>query len=804
MIFLFSAVAAGACSETPRAENAEYEVWSAPSTSKITRDDVDYKKKGKAEIAIQMAKNEYESAQLVITTRSGSGSYTLSCEGLVSANGDKINAENISFYHEKYVKTTLRSNSTFAPGEYPDALLPLSVARKAGENTLEAGKNQAVWVKVRTYKDTPAGTYTGSLKLEIGGEIQAIPVSVKVWNFAISDESHARTAFNIYYEDLSVGEGDSSDEMIEKYYEFFLDYRVNLMKLPCKGNDFKTFTALVKKYQNDARVNTWCLPGLYHQPSGAPEGQTEEQGVVRSYERISELVSGLIYESVKDGVNYLEKAAFYDIRTDEYSQRSSDSQVKCGEYFDRFRSYMRETADRFDLAYGEEYIDSVAGLRDDILYLPMISVSDYVEGITEKANVWCNALHYYGANKDSQDRKFAELSTPNKELWWYTCVGPVYPYPSYHVDDVLYSSRLMSWMQYDYGIEGNLFWDVTSNYRSESGVDAEAANPYDSANRFGTNNGDGFLVYPGTYYGVDGPVGSLRLESIRDGMEEYEYLYLLDEAYKKSGEYYGVTNLSCKTACRELFDSLYRNGATYRNFDEAKIEEAREKVAVMIENLTSEERFLIEKNEVSGNTQMVSVLLAGGAEVTGKNLVKTETAGNGKRYIFSFDVTGTAAVYLDFEYTVNGVKKAYKQLLQPEKTLLYAMKGEDALNLVSLSEGSEKFAGEDGKISVKLKPDDEIFGFKPYFGISTTNFKNAATTMLGISLTVNKPAEAELIYRTATKESTPVKLYLSQGVNHLKIDLNNYPLDKLTRLVFRFPNDDGEFEITLGEIYYYA
>ena len=36
--------------------------------------------------------------------------------------------------------------------------------------------------------------------------------------------------------------------------------------------------------------------------------------------------------------------------------------------------------------------------------------------------------------------------------------------------------------------------------------------------------GDGILIYSGTKYGIRGPIGSLRLEDIRDGIEDYQYL----------------------------------------------------------------------------------------------------------------------------------------------------------------------------------------------------------------------------------------------------------------------------------------
>ncbi len=42
-------------------------------------------------------------------------------------------------------------------------------------------------------------------------------------------------------------------------------------------------------------------------------------------------------------------------------------------------------------------------------------------------------------------------------------------------------------------------------------------------------NGDGFLFYPGDDAGIDGPVASIRLKNLRDGMEDYEYFAILQQ-----------------------------------------------------------------------------------------------------------------------------------------------------------------------------------------------------------------------------------------------------------------------------------
>jgi hypothetical protein len=40
--------------------------------------------------------------------------------------------------------------------------------------------------------------------------------------------------------------------------------------------------------------------------------------------------------------------------------------------------------------------------------------------------------------------------------------------------------------------------------------------------------GDGSLVYNGNHIGIDGPCGSIRLEAVRDGLEDCEMLNMAD------------------------------------------------------------------------------------------------------------------------------------------------------------------------------------------------------------------------------------------------------------------------------------
>ena len=57
-----------------------------------------------------------------------------------------------------------------------------------------------------------------------------------------------------------------------------------------------------------------------------------------------------------------------------------------------------------------------------------------------------------------------------------------------------------------------------------------AGDTWSNPQTFKQFNGEGVLFYPGTDAGIDGPVASMRLKSLRDGLEDYEYLVLAGDA----------------------------------------------------------------------------------------------------------------------------------------------------------------------------------------------------------------------------------------------------------------------------------
>ena len=193
-----------------------------------------------------------------------------------------------------------------------------------------------------------------------------------------------------------------------------------------------------------------------------------------------------------------------------------------------------------------------------------------------------------------------------EHVWWYGCAVPAAPYPTYHLNDNLLSPRIVHWMQKDYGVEGKLYWATTLFDYYKGGGNYVArdvwTNPYTSEGL----PGDGYLCYPGKE--GDGIVGrnmlvpTLRLEAIRDGMEDYEYLTLAEAKTRKFIERYSI-DADAKELLSTYTQALFRSVGDYEH-DSSLLTQMRKLIA---EYLMSDDTTLVttKMNEDGSNTVTV-------------------------------------------------------------------------------------------------------------------------------------------------------------------------------------------------------
>ena len=161
------------------------------------------------------------------------------------------------------------------------------------------------------------------------------------------------------------------------------------------------------------------------------------------------------------------------------------------------------------------------------------------------------------------------------DVWWYVCCGPGQPYTNFFVDLPGMAHRMLFWHQKRESVDGLLYWSTTY-WNPASGCD----DPWMSMQTVRDINpnlsGDGSLLYPGKPVGIVGPVASVRLAIIRDGIEDFDYLCLAEE-------------LLGPRAAQGYVRRLAKNLTAYET-DPWKLEEVRRALGTAIESATDGHR----------------------------------------------------------------------------------------------------------------------------------------------------------------------------------------------------------------------
>jgi hypothetical protein len=184
-------------------------------------------------------------------------------------------------------------------------------------------------------------------------------------------------------------------------------------------------------------------------------------------------------------------------------------------------------------------------------YAPKITtfLTEHVEGqdISDVTDISCTIWHKL------DHEKIKKMNERGLEHWSYLCCWPKSPWLSEFIDHDAVNLRMWLWASYQYKLKGILMWSTTYWNSDAGSPEGYLQNPWEEAMSFVTGygwplgkqtiwgNGDGRLFYPlnrdpnndtKTYVGR--PVPSIRLEFLRDGIEDYEYFIMLENAVENA------------------------------------------------------------------------------------------------------------------------------------------------------------------------------------------------------------------------------------------------------------------------------
>ena len=364
-------------------------------------------------------------------------------------------------------------------GWYPDPLLTFQRRCDVGR-----GEHVAFWLEVATSPATPPGDYAGEVIVAAEGCAPIrLGLDVGVWDFTLPVGSCLPTAFTYHQPEVARLYGDAwSAELAEKYIDIVLEHRL--------GPDH-----------------------LYrHQ---APEVAFVRNAVQRGMNAFNIVFAGSggsrghVLEVLERTVPGLERAGLLD-RAYVYGFDEAGQ-----DRFDQMRDLFGEVKRRYP------GVRTMTTAQDDSFGADT--------GLRDVVDIWVPLTPGY--DLEEADRLRAE----GRRMWWYTCIVPVHPYPNWFIESPAIEARLlMGAMSWKYRVDGFLYYLMTSwtgNREPIRSGPRTGWNPASCENRRGQwANGDGSLLCAGP----DGPLPTIRLKNIRDGLEDYAYLWVLSEELRQA------------------------------------------------------------------------------------------------------------------------------------------------------------------------------------------------------------------------------------------------------------------------------
>jgi len=512
------------------------------------------------QVTLQAARGEYVSFQLVLTNYTGSTLKAINVEMEPFSNDNsrvKINPELfLEWAVEVKTLSTGYPKASLGTGWYPDALIPFKYIQMDStevhrrwtyplelpdfNNRIDNQKSMIVWIDQYIpfeYEDAKPGTYKSMISVAIGTEVQEIPIELNIWDFAIPNENLLKAS--LQHEGFLSRNSEKQELAV---HQLFKRNRIGLMdptydpelKILDNGKILLNWTwiddrlekyftgeAFTSEYGYDygpgygEPIETFILPFDVYGKHGTPGWpDIGKPDVERNPENIS--LYRKVIKEVRDHLQTMvdpektELFVYLNGLDESYFPEAWDRMVYFG---DIFKEDYPEVSFRIDGSYSEEAMEVVQN-----------SISSW-------------AAHTINYNYD-EVQKYQEMGIND---WLY---GPMlyearvnsWSGSSTFIDLPLVNDRAISWSSWKYNTYSWISWGVGAGWVSawydpetwkdtyKFGSDSDAGYTYKKL------NGNGMLIYSGGIVpNVNGPCPSIRLKTMRNGVQEYEYMRLLSE-----------------------------------------------------------------------------------------------------------------------------------------------------------------------------------------------------------------------------------------------------------------------------------
>ncbi len=476
-------------------------------------------------VSVELARNEYEPFELAFRPPRGTpGRLSLSISPLADEAGGTlppVEIDRVGFvpldYPSAYYSTDVPDWCRKVPrgtgatdgwsGWWPDPLIPGSSFE------LAANRTQPFWFTIHAPASAAPGRYHGQLTCRFDGkETLRIPLTARVLPFALPVEGHLHAIFDFRFGPGGVfGSGARSREDRHRWLRFIANHRlgINLIEPPPRFSykdgkvtmDARAFDQEARFCFDDLHINVAYTPQFFY-------------------------LFGWAYPPKKlFGLDPLTPAWVSALKQ---AYRLFSDHIREKGWQDKFVYYISDEP-HFQHPFIVEQMRKLCAIVHEVN--PAIPI---YSSTWRHCPAWDNSLDIWGIGQYGcfPVPEMRRLRRAGKQMW-FTCDGQM------AIDTpFLATERLLPYYCFKYGVHGFEFWGLAwwTHNPWQTGWHRFIRQSDEGKKYYWVRypDGDGYLTYPGKPVGVEGPVSSIRLEEVREGLEDYEALTLLEKLAAKA------------------------------------------------------------------------------------------------------------------------------------------------------------------------------------------------------------------------------------------------------------------------------
>lgn len=457
-------------------------------------------------------RDEYVSAQCVIKARQPVKDLTVSIGPLKSAGGDGVLPPDsvawnfvgsiaIAESSPNHRKSELNRP---APARFPDYL------SDAKQVAVEVGRYQAIYLTIRIPRDARAGDYQGTVTFQSQQGNRTLPLSLTVYPLTLPQERHLMATLwystNRFkqFHGVDPADSDAFYKMLGVYARNMADHRQNVFRVALEliqatkskdgklAFDFSRFDKWADVFWSTGAMDLletgfvarfgegdWSSRQIVLRDFRVRDEATKASATMPGKEFLPLLLPALEQHLQERG--WLDKTVFHI--ADEPSNHNVMDWREASDFVHRYGPRLR---------------------RIDAIETPHC---------LDRLEIWVPKIDHYA----TWQQAYTDAQRLGNEMWFYTVgIFQAGAYPNKTVDVPLIQSRVLHWFNYRFDLKGYLHW----------GYNSWTDDPFEAP---GQHRGDGWHVYPKK----GGLLDSLRWEQMRNGIQDYECLWLLQDKVRQ-------------------------------------------------------------------------------------------------------------------------------------------------------------------------------------------------------------------------------------------------------------------------------